>query len=111
MTSALTIKVVAMVGLVAITQVAGSSMLAKSDGFHDPVWTGASLATYLLSFYVLALVIRDGMALSLVMPVLAAIVPLATIAVAVIVLKEQASVLRLGLLSTACLLIGAAATV
>ena len=45
------------------------------------------------------------------MPILAALVPLATIAVAVLAFGEQASWPRLGLLSLACLLIGGAAMV
>jgi len=100
-----------MVGLVAITQVAGATMLVKTTGFRDPAWTAACLATYAVSLFLLAETIRQGMALSLIMPILAALVPLATILIAVTVLREQASWLRLGILSGACLLIGAAAAV
>ncbi len=105
------LKVVAMVGLVVVTQVLGSTLLVKTEGFRLLGWSLACVAVYALSFYVLAETIRQGMALSLVMPILAALVPLATIVVAVTVLGEQASWPRLGLLSLACLLIGAAATV
>ena len=105
------LRAIAMVALVVVTQVAGASMLVKTTGFRDPVWTAACLGTYLVSLYLLAETIRRGMALSLVMPILAALVPLATIAVAVVVFREQASWLRLGLLSLSCLLIGAAAMV
>jgi multidrug transporter EmrE-like cation transporter len=111
MLAQISMRAVIMVALVVVTQVAGSTMLVKTEGFRVPFWTVACLATYLVSFYILAETIRQGMALSLVMPILAALVPLATIAVAVTVLGEQASWLRLGLLSGACLLIGAAATV
>lgn len=111
MTAQISWRVVLMVGIVVATQVGGATMLAKSDGFRAPMWTIGSLATYLVSFYVLAETIRQGMALSLVMPILAALVPLVTIAVAVIVLREQASWLRIGLLSFACVLIGIAASV
>lgn len=111
MLAGLPLRAVIMVALVAVTQVAGASLLAKTSGFRDPLWTVACLATYAVSLYLLAETIRQGMALSLVMPILAALVPLATIAVAVLLLGEQATWLRLGLLSGACLLIGAAATV
>jgi multidrug transporter EmrE-like cation transporter len=107
----ISMRAVIMVALVVVTQVAGSTMLVKTEGFRIPGWTLACLATYLVSFYILAETIRQGMALSLVMPILAALVPLATIVVAVTVLGEQASWLRLGLLSLACVMIGAAATV
>ena len=105
----ISLRAVGMVALVVVTQVAGSSMLVKTAGFRDPAWTAACLATFAVSLFVLAETIRQGMALSLVMPILAALVPLATIAVAVMVLGEQASWLKLGLLSGACVLIGAAA--
>ena len=111
MLAQLPLRAIAMVALVVVTQVAGSTMLVKTMGFRDPVWTAACLATYAVSFFILAETIRQGMALSLVMPILAAVVPLASIAIAVTVLHEQASWLRLGLLSGACLMIGAAATV
>ncbi len=111
MTEQISMRAVIMVALVVVTQVAGASMLVKTTGFRDPAWTAACLAIYLVSFYLLAETIRQGMALSLVMPILAALVPLATIAVAVTLLGEQASWSRLGLLSLSCVLIGAAATV
>lgn len=111
MTDPFPYRAVFMVAIVVFTQVAGSTMLVKTAGFRDPAWTAACLATYALSFFVLAETIRQGMALSLVMPILAGVVPLASIIIAVTVLHEQASWLRLGMLSGACLLIGVAATV
>jgi multidrug transporter EmrE-like cation transporter len=104
-------KVVAMVAAVVITQVAGASLLVKTVGFRDPMWTVACLAIYAVSLFLLADTIRQGMALSLIMPILAALVPLATIAVAVVLFREQASWLRLGMLSASCVLIGVAAAV
>ena len=111
MESQISVRLVVMVSFVIVTQVLGSSLLVKAGGFREPVWTAVCLLTYLASLFVLSEAIRQGMALSLVMPILAAAVPLATIAVAVTVFKEQASWLRLGLLSGACVLIGVASTV
>ncbi len=111
MLSQISMRVVAMVAFVVVTQVLGASLLVKTEGFRNMAWTAACLAIYAVSLYALAETIRQGMALSLVMPILAALVPLATIAVALIVFKEQASWLRLGMLSGACLLIGVASTV
>lgn len=105
------LRAVIMVALVVITQVAGASLLVKTNGFREPAWTAACLAVYAVSFYLLAETLRQGMALSLAMPILAALVPMATVAIAVTVLGEPASMLRLGLLTLACLLIGAAATI
>lgn len=111
MVDQLTIRAVIMVALVTVTQVAGATMLVKTMGFRDPAWTAACLAVYVLSFYLLAEVIRQGLALSLVMPILAALVPLATIIIAITVLGEPASWLRVGVLCSACALIGISATV
>lgn len=111
METQITLKAAVMISFVAVTQVLGSSLLVKTVGFREPMWTAACLLVYLASFYVLAETIRQGMALSLAMPILAAVVPLAAIAVAVLVFREQASWLRLGILSSACLLIGIASTV
>jgi quaternary ammonium compound-resistance protein SugE len=105
------LRAILMVALVTVTQVAGATMLVKTTGFRDPAWTAACLATYAFSLFLLAETIRQGMALSLIMPILAALVPLATIVLALVLFGEQASWLRLGLLSFACVLIGVAATV
>lgn len=105
MAQGISLKLVLMIGFVIVTQILGSSLLVKTSGFRDPMWTALCLAVYAVSLYTLAESIRQGMALSLVMPILAAAVPLATIVVAVTVFREQASWLRLGLLSGACVLI------
>lgn len=111
MVDQLPLRAIIMVALVTVTQVAGATMLVKTTGFRDPAWTAACLAVYVVSFYLLAEVIRQGLALSLVMPILAALVPLATVIVAITVLGEPASWLRIGVLCSACALIGFAATV
>ena len=69
------LRAAVMIALVAITQVAGAAMLVKTGGFRDLVWTVACLATYAVSLFLLAETIRQGMALSLAMPILAALVP------------------------------------
>ena len=109
MPETLPIRAIVMVTLVTLTQIAGVTMLVKTVGFRDPVWTIACLATYAVSLFLLAETLRQGMALSLLMPILAALVPLASILIAVILFREQASWMKLGLLSLACVLIGAAA--
>ncbi len=109
MAGALSLRLILTIGIVVITQVGAASLLVRTNGFRDPVWTAACLGIYVVSFYFLADAIRRGMALSLVMPILAALVPLATIVVAVTFLGEQASWARIGVLSAACALIGVAA--
>jgi quaternary ammonium compound-resistance protein SugE len=103
------LRPIGMVALIVVTQVIGASMLVKTDGFRDPAWTAACLATFAVSLFLLAETLRQGMALSLLMPILAALVPLATVIVAVTLFREQASWAKLALLALSCVLIGAAA--
>jgi len=105
------LRAILMVTLVTLTQIAGVTMLVKTTGFRDPLWTAACLATYAVSLFLLAETLRQGMALSLIMPILAAAVPLASIIIAVSVFREQASWMKLGLLSLSCVLIGVSAAV
>ncbi|NBC37787.1 hypothetical protein GTZ99_14625 [Novosphingobium sp. FSY-8] len=103
-------RTVVMVAFVVVTQVAGGALLGRTQGFQVPVWTAACIAVYTASFYMLARLIQSGVALSLILPVLAALVPLGTILVATTLLGETASWARIGLLVVACGLIGTAAT-
>lgn len=107
----LTVRVIVLFIIGAAGQVGGSLLLGRTDAFRNPGWSVACLAVYMVSFWALATMIREGGPLSLIMPALAAIVPIIVIGVAVFVLGEQASWLRLGLLTFACLLIGYAGTV
>jgi quaternary ammonium compound-resistance protein SugE len=111
MPAAIPLRAIVMETLVTLTQIAGVTLLVKTAGFRDPMWTAACLATYAVSLFLLAETLRQGMALSLMMPILAALVPLASIIIAVAVFREQASWIKLGLLSLACVLIGVSAAV
>ncbi|HEX8055194.1 MAG TPA: SMR family transporter [Novosphingobium sp.] len=111
MLTTMSLRPILMIGLVVLTQVAGASMLPRTAAFRDLPWTFACLATYAVSLYALARTLNEGMNLSLAMPVLAALVPLLSILVAVTLLGEQLSWPRMGLLGTACLMIGLAARV
>lgn len=111
MLTTMSLRPILMIGLVALTQVAGASMLPKTAAFRHLPWTLACLATYAISLYALARTLNEGMNLSLAMPVLAAIVPLLSILVAVAILGEPLLWLRVSLLGAACLLIGLAAQV
>ncbi len=66
---------------------------------------------YAISLYSLALLIKEGAPLSIMMPRLAAVVPLGTIVMALTILGEPASWPRIALLCLSCLVIGAASLV
>ncbi len=86
-------------------------LLGRTDAFRNLGWSVVCLGVYMISFYALATLIREGGPLSLILPALAATVPIATIIIAVFVLGEAASWQRFGLLVFACLVIGYAGTV
>lgn len=100
-----------MLAFVTATQVLAASLLVRTAGFRDPLWTAACLLSYLVSFWVVARMVNEGMALSVIVPLLAAAVPLATVLVAVTLLGEKASWSRLGLLTVACAMVGVASRV
>ncbi len=94
--------------IVLFTQILAISTLPRTEGFMSFSWTSLCLGLYFLSFWGLAHMIHKGLPLSLLVPMLAALVPLATIAIGVIFYKESASLLKILMLSLACGLIGAA---
>ncbi|MBF9152518.1 hypothetical protein [Novosphingobium jiangmenense] len=106
----LTARVVMLFALCAAGQVGGSLMLGRTEGFTNAAWTAACGLTYAVSLYALATLIREGGPLSMLMPILAATVPLIVILIAVFLQGEPASWPRLGLLTLACAIIGVSGT-
>ncbi len=105
----ISLRTILLVAFVVVTQVAGSTLLVKTDGFRALGWTAACLGIYVVSFFAMATMFREGMPLGLLLPLLAALVPLLAIGTGVIFLGESASWTRLGLLIASCVLIGIAA--
>jgi len=107
----ITARVVVLFFIGAAGQVGGSLLLGRTDAFRNFGWSVACLSIYMISFWALATVIREGGPISMVLPALAAVVPIVTIIIAVFIMGEAASWQRLGLLLLACLIIGYAGTV
>lgn len=110
-TALLTTRMVMLFGLGAAGQVGGSLLLGRTLGFTQVSWSIACIAVYAVSFWALATLIREGGPLSLIMPLLAAVVPLIVSLVAIVAMGESASYLRMGLLVFACVTIGVAGAV
>lgn len=106
--SGLSARTVVLFAFVVVTQVAGSSLLVKTDGFRAAGWTALCLGIYLASFFAMATMLREGAPLGMVMPLLAAVVPLMVIGIGVAFYGEPASWTRLALLGLSCVLIGVA---
>lgn len=97
--------------LLVITQVAATSLLPRTAGFTNLYWTVGCLGIFALSYWCLAQMIHRGMPLSLLIPILAAVVPLAMIGVGPVLYKEAASAAKIALLCLACATIGLASAV
>lgn len=102
------LQTILLFAVIIITQIVGGIFLPKTDAFRNLPWTLACLGTYLLSFYIMALVISRGMPLSLMLPIMAALVPLAMVGVGVWFYGEPASLAKIGWLVAACGAIGVA---
>lgn len=111
MTEALTPRVIALFLVVVFGQIGGSMLLAATSGFTRVGWSALCIALYAASLWSLAALIKGGAPLSLMMPILAAVVPLCTMIIGVTVLGEAASWSRIGLLCLSCLVIGGASMV
>lgn len=94
-----------------VTQIMGGTMLPKTDAFRDIPWTTACLGTYILSFWMMALAISRGVPLSMMLPIMAALVPLAMVGIGVWLYGEPASFAKIAWLIGACGAIGIASAV
>lgn len=111
MVAGISLRVVMLFAIVVVGQIGGSVLLARTAGFTHPGWSLACAAVYAVSLYCLALLLHEGAALSLLMPLMAAIVPMGAILLAVVVLGEGASWARLGLLTLSCAVVALASRV
>jgi quaternary ammonium compound-resistance protein SugE len=107
----ITVRMIVLFVIAVAGQIGGSLLLGRTDGWTNPLWSAICVAVYAPSFWAIATLIREGGPLSLIMPLLAAVVPLAVALIAVLVLGEAASWARLGLLVFACAVIGVAGAV
>lgn len=91
------------------TQIVGVSLLVKTRGFTQVGYTIAAIAVLISSFFALSWLLANGAKLNILLPVLAATVPLCSILVGVFFFGETASWLKIALLIGACGMIGLAA--
>lgn len=105
----LSVSVVVRFIFICVAQIVAGSWLARTDGFRHLGWTVACLGLYALSFWGMASLIRSGTPLSLLIPLMSAIIPISLIFIGVFVMGEGASLLKIGMLSAACVLVGLAA--
>jgi multidrug transporter EmrE-like cation transporter len=99
--------VLTFIGLL-ICQLIGLTLLPRTQGFTNPGISALMLALFAVSYWLLARMIRSGANLGILIPLMSTIIPLATIAIGVVLYGESASGVRIALLICACALIGVA---
>lgn len=98
----LSVRAIVLFLVVVVGQIGGSVLLARTAGFTHLGWSALCAAVYCVSLYCLAVLLHEGAALSLLMPLMAAVVPIGAIILAVVWLGEGPSWTRLGLLTLSC---------
>jgi multidrug transporter EmrE-like cation transporter len=107
----LTTRMIVLFTVAALGQVAGSFMLVRTQGFTQPGWSLTCVAVLLSSFWAIAKMYSEGGAIAFIVPLMAAVVPLLVVLIAVFLMGQPASWARIGLLTFACMVIGAAGAV
>lgn len=102
------VQTIGLFALIIATQILGGMMLPRTDAFRNLAWTAGCLGTYVLSFFMMALAISRGVPLSMMLPIMAALVPLAMVGVGVWMYGEAASMAKIAWLVAACGAIGVA---
>jgi multidrug transporter EmrE-like cation transporter len=92
-------------------QVLAMMLLPRTRGFTEPLTTFGCAALFVAGIGMVARLYHGGAKLGIISPLLAAIIPLAVIAVGIFMYGESTSPLRVVLLVVACALIGSAAAV
>ena len=105
---ALTPTVIGTFVLSVILQVVGLSLLPRSEGFTRPLPTLGLIVAFIAGIWLMARLTASGVPISILIPITGAVIPLAVVAVGILVYGEPASLFRVALLIVACLLIGLA---
>jgi multidrug transporter EmrE-like cation transporter len=93
---------------ISVLQVAGAVILPKSQGFTNVPVALAIIAMYAVSLFIMARLIQGGASLSILIPFLSAVGPMLAMGAAIFFYGESASFAKIGMLVTACLLVGVA---
>jgi multidrug transporter EmrE-like cation transporter len=91
-----------------IFQVLGAALLPKTQGFTNVAWTAGSLSAYCFSLWPVAQLIRQGVGLAAIVPLMSAAVPLASILIAYFAYGETGSPTKLAMLILSCAIISVA---
>jgi multidrug transporter EmrE-like cation transporter len=92
-------------------QIFGISMLPLTKGLTVPLPTLAAACGFLIGVGLLARLSHSGVNLSTLIPLMSTVIPLASIALGILIYGESVSITKLMMLVSACALIGFASAV
>ena len=108
---ALTPTIIAMLAASVVFQVIGLSLMSLTKGLTVIVPSIGCGIAFLAGLGLMARLLNSGINLGILLPFMAAIVPLCAIAVGILFYGESASLTKLSLLVSACLVIGFASSI
>lgn len=106
---ALSPTVIGLFLIAAFAQMLGLALMPATQGLTSPWPTVGMFACNVFGLSILARLVQSGAPIGVLVPMLAASVPLMTIAVSGLVYHDPMPPVRIGLLIAACLLVGIAA--
>ena len=95
--------------VVLTSQLVGVALLPKTQGYTHVGYSLAQLSMFAVSFAAMARLIRSGVDLGILIPLLSTAMPLASVGIGILLYGESASPGRVALLVVACVLVGIAA--
>ena len=107
---AMTLNVVLMFITSAALQTAGIALMPLSKGLTAPLPTAGVALCYLAGIGLMIKITSSGVSIGVLIPLLATVIPLLSILLSIVFFGDSASWLKIGLLVTACLLIGFASS-
>ncbi len=88
------------------SQLVGVALLPKTDGYTNIGFTLAQISMFAISFAAMARLIKHGVHLGILIPLLSTAMPLASVAIGIVLFHETASWPRVTMLVAACILVG-----
>ena len=107
----LTPAIIAMLAASVVFQVIGLSLMPLTKGLTELVPSIGCGIAFLAGLGLMARLLNSGINLGILLPFMAAIVPLCAIAVGIMFYGESASLTKLSLLVSACLVVGFASSI
>lgn len=89
-----------------VAQVVGLYLMPLTKGLTEPLMTVLFALSFLLGVGLMARIVGMGVSMSLLLPAVAAVVPLAAIGIGVFANGEVHSFTKIGVLVAACVLVG-----